>query len=141
MPVSVVTAATGFRELGRKLDQRPPFHVPAVRKAQRNLANLGARLLRARSTKLTGKLRKSIRPTTGRGMFAAVLFDPVASQGRGKGAQFRSAWAFDASSKFRPRHGGQTTRWVQDVPPEMQDATASELAAAGEAIEAAWRSD
>jgi hypothetical protein len=140
MAVSVITSAVGFRELAAKTKQDPPFFHPAIKGAQRRLANSAAKRLRARATKgPTGQLRRSIRPrTSGRGLFAAVAFNPIASQGRGKGADFRSGWAFDKSSKFKPRNGGFTKGWISQVPPDMQGEVASELETAGKEIEAAW---
>ena len=140
MAVSVLCSTVGFKELAAKVKQDPPFFHAAIKKAQRRLANSAARQLRARATKgPTGRLKKSIRPrTSGRGLFAAVAFDPIASQGRGQGANFRSGWAFDKSSRFTPRSGGFTKGWISQVPPAMQGEVASELATAAKEIEAEW---
>jgi hypothetical protein len=139
MSATVTVRVEGLAELRQKLKGPPRIYLPPVRKALGGLAKEGARVLRSRSTRMTGKLQKSIRPTSrASGLFAAVRFDPVASQHRGSTRPFRSGWAFDKSSKFTSRSGGLTKGWISQAPPLLQGAANRFVETAGKEIEAAW---
>lgn len=136
---TITIRVEGLAELQKKLKGPPRVYVPPVRKALGDLSKEGATLLRSRATHLSGKLQKSIKPRVrGASLFAAVAFDPVASQGKGKGAAFRSGWAFDKSSKFKPRSGGMTTGWISQAVPPLQGSANRFLAIAAKETEAAW---
>lgn len=138
---TVTIRVEGLAELQRKLKGPPRIYLPPVRKALGGLAKEGAKVLRSRSTRLTGKLQKSVRPTSrASGLFAAVAFDPIASQGRGRGTNFRSGWAFDKSSRFKSRSGGMTTGWISQAPSLLQGAANQFVQTAAKEIETAWGS-
>lgn len=147
MSATVTMRVEGLAELRKKLKGPPRIYLPPVRKALGGLAKEGAKVLRSRSTRLTGKLQKSIRPTSrASGLFAAVRFDPIASQHRGSTKPFRSGWAFDASPPgarwkrggHSPRHGGFTSGWISQAPPLLQGAANRFVEIAGREIEGAW---
>lgn len=130
----------GLEQLKAKLAGPPRIYVKPVQRAMRASAAEAAKVLRSRATKGPRKqLSRSIRPRTrASGLFAGVEFNPIASQGKGRGAAFRSGWAFDASSKFTPRNGGMTTGWIREVPGLVAGSVNQRLQVAMKETEALW---
>jgi hypothetical protein len=137
--VPVQIRVEGVSELRKKLGGPPRIYVPAVKDGLKRISNVGVKMLRSRSTRMTGKLQRGIRPKySARGLFAGVAFNPEASQGRGRGRGFRSGWAFDASTKFKPRGQGMTTGWISGARQELKGTAEQEIREMARDIEQEW---
>jgi hypothetical protein len=117
-----------------KLNDSPPITTRGVKKAMTTAAKESTAIFKRGAPRLTGKLGGSARPQA-TAMAAKVLFDPVASQGKGKGKNFRSGYALDSSSRF-PSTQGYRDRIKAQVAAGPARRAAAEI---GKEIERLWR--
>lgn len=118
----------GARELARKMDTKPPFYYEPVRSGLGRLIEKAYRLVEPRVPVLTGHLVGSLK-TKVNNLSAKITFDPIGSQGKGRGRRarrtekdFRSGWALDTSDRYHYRGSGATTKgYYSNVRSLMED--------------------
>ena len=101
---SVSITIPDLAKIRKKLGGRPSLVSQSTRKAMATAAKSATSIFKQGAPKRTGKLSGSAKPQS-TAYTAKVLFDPIASQGRGKGATFRSGYALSASRRFPSTFG------------------------------------
>ena len=131
---SVSITIPKLAEFQKKLGGTPSIATRGVKKAMVTAAKESTAIFKRGAPKLTGKLSGSAKPQS-TALTAKVLFDPIASQGRGKGRGFRSGYALDSSSRF-PKTQGYRDRIKAQVAAGPARKAAEEI---GREVERLWR--
>lgn len=133
---SVVIQIPDLAKWQQKLGGTPSIPVRGVRKALTTAAKASTAIFKRGAPRLTGKLGGSARPQVGP-MSAKVLFDPVASKGRGKGASYKSGFALNRSKRYaRSSAFGYLDRIKEQVAAGPARRAATEI---GKEIERLWQ--
>lgn len=120
----------------KKLSDSPPITTRGVKKALTRAAKEATAIFKRGAPRFKGPLGDSARPEVGL-LSAKVLFDPVASQGRGKGKGYKSGYALNRGKRFaRSSAHGYRDRIKEQVAAGPARRAAAEI---GKEIERLWR--